>query len=83
MIAEDEYNGLKSKVDGIYEYINFLKKSDNRLITTEELLQHIPISKRALQNYRDHKIIRFVKKGRKVLYSLNDVIEDLKKADKY
>lgn len=78
MIPEDEYHGLKSQVDAIYNYIEFLKKSDDRLITTEELLKHIPVSRRNLQNYRDRKIIRFVKKGRKILYSLNDVLEDLK-----
>ena len=78
MIPEDEYHGLKSQVDEIYKYIELLKKSDNKLITTEELLNHIPISRRNLQNYRDRKIIRFVRKGRKILYSLNDVLEDLK-----
>jgi len=78
MIPEDEYHGMKSQVDAIYKYIEFLKKSDDRLITTEELLKHIPISRRNLQNYRDRKVIRFVKKGRKILYSLNDVLEDLK-----
>lgn len=78
MIPEDEYHGLKSQVDEIHKYIEFLKKSDDRLITIEELLQHIPVSRRNLQNYRDRKVIRFVKKGRKILYSLNDVLDDLK-----
>jgi len=82
MIPEEDYSGLKTKIDWIYDYIEFLKKSDDRLMTSGELLQHIPISKRTLQNYRDRKVIRYIRKGRKVLYSLNEVIEDLKNAEK-
>ena len=77
-LTEEEFNELKVKIDFIYQYVESLKKADNRLITTDELLQHIPVSRRALQNYRDRKIIRFTKKGRKVMYSLSEVLDDLK-----
>ena len=81
-LPAENYEELISKVYGIAEYIEFLKKSDDRLITTDELLQHITISKRTLQNYRDRKVIRYIKKGRKILYSLNEVLEDLKNTGK-
>jgi len=78
MISEDEYNGITKKIDFLVEYVDYLKKSDERLITTEELLQYVPVSRRTLQHYRDRGLIRFTKRGRKVLYSRNEVIEDLK-----
>ena len=81
MPAPDYYQ-LKSKVDGIFEYIESQKKMDNRLIDTEELLKHIPIGKSTLQHYRERKLIRFTQRGRKILYSLTEVIEDLKNMNK-
>ena len=81
-IPEEDYNQLKLKVDGIYEYITFLKKSDDQLITTDELLKYVPISKSTLQHYRDRKLIRFTQRGRKILYSRTEVIDDLKNMNK-
>jgi hypothetical protein len=78
LIPEEEYNGISKKIDNILDYLTYLKKSDERLITTEELLQYVPVSRRTLQHYRDRGLIRFTKRGRKVLYSRNEVIEDLK-----
>ncbi len=81
-LIEGDYDQLKTKVDGIYEYIEYLKNSDNRLITTEELLDYIPISKSTLQHYRTRKLIRFTQRGRKILYSRSEVMEDLKNMNK-
>ena len=81
-LPEDDYGHLKTKVDGIFEYIEYLRKSDNRLITTEQLLEFIPISKSTLQHYRNRGLIRFTQRGRKILYSLSEVTEDLKNMNK-
>ena len=81
-IPAKDYNLLLSKIDSISEHIEFLKKSDNRLVATEELLGHIPISKSTLQTYRIRNLIRYTKVGRKVMFSIPDVIEDLKKINK-
>lgn len=81
-LPEDDYNQVKTKVDGIYDYIEHQKKSDNRLINTDELLENIPISKSTLQHYRNRKLIRFTQHGRKILYSRSEVIADLMNMNK-
>jgi len=78
MIPEEDYYGITKKIDYILEYVEFLKKSDERLITTDELLRFVPVSRRTLQHYRDRGLIRFTKRGRKVLYTRSEVIADLK-----
>ena len=82
IMPAQNYELLMTKVDGIAEYLDFLKKSDDRLITTEQLLGFISISKSTLQHYRDKKLIRFRQSGRKILYSLAEVQEDLKAMNK-
>jgi len=81
-LSEADYGQLRTKVDGIYEYIEYLRQSDNRLITTEQLLEFIPIGKSTLQHYRNRGLIRFIQRGRKILYSLSEVMEDLKNMNK-
>ncbi len=78
MIPEEDYYGITKKIDYILEYVEFLKKSDERLITTDELLRFVPVSRRTLQHYCDRGLIRFTKRGRKVLYTRSEVIADLK-----
>jgi excisionase family DNA binding protein len=82
ILPAENYQELMSKVYGIAEYIEFLKKSDNHLITTDELLKYVHVSKSTLQHYRDRNLIRFTKRGRKILYSRSEVIEDLKRLNK-
>ncbi len=41
MIPEEDYYGITKKIDYILEYVEFLKKSDERLITTDELLRFV------------------------------------------
>ena len=77
-----DYLRLVSRIDVIADFIENQKKSDVRLITTEELLNYIPISRSTLQHYRDRNLIRFTKRGRKILYSRWEVIEDLKNMNK-
>jgi predicted transcriptional regulator len=78
LIPEEEYNVISKKIDNILDYLTYQKKSDERLINTEELLLSVPVCRRTLQKYRDRGLIRFTKRGRKVLYSRQEVIEDLK-----
>lgn len=51
---------------------------NERYFTTEQIMKHFHISRRALQNYRDRKIISFFLIGGTILYpesKLNEVLE--------
>ena len=79
ILSENENTEINSKLDKILLWIEQFEKQDKELLTTDQLLKHVPVSRRTLQNYRDRKIIRFHRVGRKILYSLYEVKQDLAK----
>jgi len=79
ILSENENTEINAKLDKILLWIEQNEKQDKELLTTDQLLMYIPISRRTLQNYRDRKIIRFRQVGRKILYNLYEVKQDLAK----
>ncbi len=77
--SENEYSEINMKLDKLLQWIEQNEKQDKELLTTDQLLKYIPISRRTMQNYRDRKVIRFRKIGRKILYNLYEVKQDLEK----
>jgi hypothetical protein len=53
-----------------------------QLMEEEELLQIVRIKSRRLKDYRDRKIIPFIKTGRSVLYDPEAVVLALKKLER-
>jgi len=79
ILSENENTEINAKLDKILLWIEQNEKQDKELLTTDQQLMYIPISRRTLQNYRDRKIIRFRQVGRKILYNLYEVKQDLAK----
>lgn len=73
-IESDAYKQLMNKIDELLERIEgFEKNQEDKLLTNEEIMELLGISKRTAQNYRDQGLISFSKHGKKIHYKMSDV----------
>lgn len=68
---DERIASLEQKIDALRE-----KTTHKELYTVGEVCQLLKVSKRTLQNYRDHGVIQFTQLGKKILFTKAD-IEDL------
>jgi len=70
---------INVKLDRIEEKLKKFDTSEyfekSKILNTDETCELMHISRRTLQNYRDKRLIKFTKVGRKITYRMPDVLQ--------
>ena len=78
ILPKSEVDDLKAKLDHLITMVSNLGTASNRkMITNDQLISDLGISKKTAQNWRTNGLIRFMRVGRKIYYDLKDVHETL------
>jgi len=74
IITEEQYGVLISKIEKIQNLLdNSNPKPEDQVLTNEQFIQFLKISKRTSQFLRDNGKISFSQIGNKIYYKMSDV----------
>lgn len=73
ILPEKDVNQIVEKLDKIIEVLHKQQEREKIIISNDEFVRLLSISKRTAQNWRDEGIIAFSQIGSKIFYQMSDI----------